>query len=68
MLALTPIYIMSDQHRTYKGVHLRLGMRGHSSVNHSRQFTAETANIPVDPLRPQYQAQVTFGAKYTPTP
>uniref|UniRef100_A0A2A4JDY6 ISXO2-like transposase domain-containing protein n=1 Tax=Heliothis virescens TaxID=7102 RepID=A0A2A4JDY6_HELVI len=42
-------YIMSDQHRAYMGVHLRLGMRGHSSVNHSQQFTAGTVNIPVDP-------------------
>ncbi|KAF9419654.1 hypothetical protein HW555_003932 [Spodoptera exigua] len=42
-------YIMSDQHRAYMGVHLRLGMRGHSSVNHSPQFTAGTVNIPVDP-------------------
>ncbi|KAI5639423.1 ISXO2-like transposase domain-containing protein [Phthorimaea operculella] len=43
-------YIMSDRHRSYMGVHLRLGMRGHSSVNHSERFVNPIpVSIPVDP-------------------
>lgn len=41
-------YIMSDMHRAYHGVDLRLNMAGHSTVNHRQQFVAGTIDIPVD--------------------
>ncbi|KAF9801728.1 hypothetical protein SFRURICE_014882 [Spodoptera frugiperda] len=44
----TGSYIMSDMHRAYNNIHLRLGMRGHSAVNHSLNFVGGTVDIPVD--------------------
>ncbi|KAF9419672.1 hypothetical protein HW555_003950 [Spodoptera exigua] len=44
----TGTYLMSDMHRAYDNIHLRLGMRGHSSVNHSENFVGGTIDIPVD--------------------
>lgn len=41
-------YIMSDCHRSYVGVHLRLGMRSHSAVNHSERYVYGTVAIPVN--------------------
>lgn len=41
-------YLMSDMHRAYVGVHLRLNMRGHSSVNHSVEYVNGTVDIPVN--------------------
>lgn len=39
---------MSDCHRSYVGVHLRLGMRRNSAVNHSERYVNGTVAIPVN--------------------
>lgn len=42
-------FIMSDMHRAYRGIDLRLNMGGHYVVNHSTNFVAGTVDIPVYP-------------------
>lgn len=42
---------MSDYHRSYVNVHMRLGMKGHGRVNHKRRFVEGTMDIPgVSPM------------------
>ncbi len=38
-------WIMSDQHRSYQGCAARLGMKGHSSVNHRMQFVGNSVLV-----------------------
>lgn len=38
-------WIMTDQHRSYIQCDQRLGMKGHSSVNHSERFVQGTARV-----------------------
>ncbi|KAF9419671.1 hypothetical protein HW555_003949 [Spodoptera exigua] len=64
----TGTYLMSDMHRAYDNIHLRLGMRGHSSVNHCENFVGGPSIFRLT-IRWEYRPQVVMSElKFTLIP
>ena len=49
-------YIMSDEHRSYRGCDARLGMKGHATVNHRYRFVEGMVDI--DGVLPRFGGAV----------